>query len=141
MTLNSLKEYTAISQIFTGILQNSGMDNFVTSFQTFAPTISSEIVSYYFDNSCSCQNKIIFYTELYKDESIEFLYDYATENNLGDLVDSLMLNTIRPYISLSGKIASVKIEDWATFAAKASNATFNSFSTILSGDNVLVFFI
>ena len=141
MTLNSLLTYEQISQVFIGMLQISGMDNFVSAFQTFAPKISSDIISYYNDDTCNCVNNIIFYTELYKVESCNFLYNYATQNNIEPLVESLMVTTLKNQVNISGKVASVKISDWFTFAAKVNNTQFRSFSTSLSGDKVIVFFI
>jgi len=141
MTLESLQGYSPIAQVFTGLLQLSNMEDFVSKFQTFAPLISANIANYYADNTSNSMGRIFFYVELYKTESVQFLYDYATQNNLGPLVDSLMVTTLGDTVILSGKVAKVKISDWFTFAAKVNNAQFHSFSTALSGDDVLVFFI
>jgi hypothetical protein len=141
MTLDSIRSYTPLAQVFTGLLQISGMEDFVSRFQTFAPLISSDIGNYYADNTSSDMGRVFFYVELYKNECSQFLFDYATENNLGELIDSLMVTTLGDTVILSGKVAKVKVSDWFSFAAKVNNAQFKSFSTALSGDNVLVFFI
>jgi hypothetical protein len=141
MTLETLQAYNPISNVFVGMLQLSGVDDFVTKFQTFAPYISAEIVSYYYDNSCSCKSQIVLYTELYRNTSIEFLYNYATENNIGELFDSIMVNSLAPIVSLTGKVASTTIDKWGDFAARVANAEFKTFSTTISGDKVLVFFV
>jgi hypothetical protein len=141
MTLESLKAYTPLAQIYTGLLQIPQMDDFVNKFQTFAPLISADITNYYSDNTSSSMGRIFFYVELYKNESAQFLYDYAVQNNIEPLIDSLMVTTLGDTVILSGKVAKVKLTDWFTFAAKVNNAQFKSFSTALSGDDVLVFFI
>jgi hypothetical protein len=141
MTLESIKIYSPLAQVFTGLLQIPQMEDFVSRFQTFAPLISADIATYYEDNTSNAMGRIFFYVELYKNESSQFLFDYATEHNLEPLVDSLMVTTLGSTVTLSGKVAKVKISDWFTFAAKVNNASFKSFSTALSGDDVLVFFI
>jgi hypothetical protein len=141
MTLEQLNAYNPIATIFMGFLQTSGMENFVIAFQTFAPTISSEIASYYADNTCTCQSKISLYVELYKDSSAEFLYNYAEQNDLLPFVQSLMVTSLEYTVDLTGKVAKIKIADWFSFSAKVAGANFRSFSTSLSGDDVLVFFI
>lgn len=141
MTLEQIKAYNPIAGLFMGVLQTSGMENFVTAFQTYAPMISSEIASYYADNTCTCQSKISLYVELYKDSSAEFLYNYASENDLLPFIQSLMVTSLEYTVDISGKVAKVPISDWFTFSAKVAGASFRSFSTSLSGDDVLVFFI
>jgi len=141
ITLEQLKAYNPIAVVFMGILQTPGMENFVTAFQTFAPTVSSEIVGYYADNTCSCQNKVAMYVELYKDSSAEFLYNYANQHNFLPLVESLMVTQLDFTTDISGKVARVKISDWFQFSAKISQANFRAFSTSLSGDDVIAFFI
>ena len=141
MTLEKIQSYSPIHTLFTGLLQTSGMEDFVTQFQTFAPYISSQIASYHADNTCSCESKIIFYTELYRDESAQFLYNYAVQNNIEPLIESFMITALDTSVNLSGKIAKTKMSDWFTFSAKIADTNFRSFSTILSGDDVLVFFI
>jgi hypothetical protein len=141
MTLQSITSYSPLNTLFIGLLQTPGMEDFVTAFQTFAPTISSEIASYYADNTCTCQGKIVFYTELYNTQSAEFLYNYAVQHNIEPLVESLMVTSLDAGVILSGKVAKVKVSDWYAFAGKVVNTNFRSFSTSLSGDDVLVFFI
>jgi hypothetical protein len=124
-----------------GVMQTSGMDAFVSAFQTFAPMVSSEIASYYADDTCECQSKITLYIELYHDDSAEFLYNYADQHGFLPLIESLMVTKLEFTVDISGKVAKVPISDWFTFSAKVSRAGFRSFSTSLSGDDVLVFFI
>lgn len=141
MTLETIQSYGNVGQLFMGLLQLSGMDNFVSEFQTFAPLISTEIATYYNDGYDIAQSKIFFYTELYKDSCSEFLFNYATENNIEPLVESLMVTELPYNVNLSGKVAKVKISEWFTFAAKVVNTSHNGFSTSLSGNDVLVFFL
>jgi hypothetical protein len=142
MTLQDIQQYTPISNLFTGMLSISAVSyDFATHFKTFAPEISAEITSYEADQTSASVGKITLYTELYKSECAEFLYNYTINNDLTPVLQNLMTSTLLPIVNLSGKIAKININDWYSFSAKVANAQFRNFSTQLSGDNVLVFFI
>jgi len=142
MTYKELADYTPFSQIVLTILPLlSADDQFITDFQTFAPYISSDIVSYIFDPSCSCKSKVMLYSELYLKETSSFLYNYVSSNDLMDLLDSVVVkSTIQYAVNIAGKVAVTTIPEWTEFTVKASSAQYNSYSVALSGDKVIVFF-
>jgi hypothetical protein len=140
MTLETLKNFNPISDIFTALLPLN-LDDFVTSFQTFAPTISADILSASLDSGCNCVNRIILYTELYKNESCQFLYDYATQKDLGEIIDQVIINSANVQIDLIGRIAKTSVDSWSEFATKINKLHYNHFAVSLSGNDIFVYFL
>lgn len=143
MTYQEFNSFQPFSQVVLNIMSPlSGDNNFITEFQTFAPTISSEIVSYMYDPSCNCKGRISLYVELYKDQTATFIYDYISNNNLMPILDAAVVNsTVNYVVDIAGKVAVTSVEDWGDFTARVGEASFRNYSVALSGDKVLVFFM
>jgi hypothetical protein len=144
MTKQDILEYNSPINIVSTLMGLSSLsaNSFTQEFITFAPYISSNIIAYQTDVTGFELPKINLYCLLYREEVAEFIYNYATNNNLEYVVQQVMIeDALTKNISLAGKVAVTNIEDWHNFTHTVNKAAFKSFSVSLSGDKVLVFFM
>jgi hypothetical protein len=144
MTLQDIQQYGQPIQIVTALMSLSSLsaNSFTQDFITFAPYISSSIIDYANDNNSILLSNINFYLLLYKQECSNFIYNYLSANKLEYVAEQVMASDVYvKNLSLTGKVASTTVDDWFNFAQTVNQATFKSFSTALSGDQLLVFFM
>jgi hypothetical protein len=106
------------------------------------PHLESDIESASKNQSCSCKSSILTYIENNKDSYLKFLYDFLVlDGSFGDYIE--ILNDHIIYTDFSGRVVKTSIKEWKGFQKQLllENATFNFFSVVKDGDDLLVFFL
>jgi hypothetical protein len=148
MTIETLKENSEIlsNTVLRLLLTPSVNAELIPAFQTFAPSISNEILTASVNETCSCRNKIKNYIKTNSDSVAEFIFDYVNDKNISDILDSaydeaINLINLNKATNLSGKVAKTTMAEWGDFASKLEGVMVRNFSVVKEGEDVYVFFL
>jgi hypothetical protein len=132
--------YPFLGKVFLELLYVN--KDFKNSFQAFAPSIYADIESASTNPNCSCRNKIEKYILENKEQSVSFLNNFITQNNL--TINIAEIEAKYKTTLYHGKVTDVKIKEWEEFSRKliSERAMYRSFSVMpIDNETVKVFFL